>query len=156
MDFRYWVDFGLFFRTMPELASAPARPRAYVNAMVILQRSPGKGGAIERRSACPVRQDDTQKSKRAHRACQSHLSPATRGLELFPSGDRLLAWGLDAWATQWNATSGDVVCTLQGHTHSLSGASIFRGGDRVITGGYDQATGVSVTHLSCFIRVQGS
>jgi len=62
----------------------------------------------------------------------------TRGVSVFPGGERVLVWGLDHWATIWNATSGEAICELTGHSAPISTVAVFPGGDRLITGGFDR------------------
>jgi len=59
------------------------------------------------------------------------IACSTSHVEVLPSGGRLLTWGCGASATVWDV-DGDV-CSLRGHTGTITIAKVFNGGDRVVT-----------------------
>eukprot|EP00429_Kryptoperidinium_foliaceum_P007164 CAMPEP_0176010936 /NCGR_PEP_ID=MMETSP0120_2-20121206/5028_1 /TAXON_ID=160619 /ORGANISM="Kryptoperidinium foliaceum, Strain CCMP 1326" /LENGTH=424 /DNA_ID=CAMNT_0017343789 /DNA_START=95 /DNA_END=1367 /DNA_ORIENTATION=+ len=63
---------------------------------------------------------------------------AAREVEkVFPHGDRLLTWGLEAKAVIWDASTGNAVCECHGHNLAVDVAQVFPEGDKVVTGSSD-------------------
>lgn len=57
---------------------------------------------------------------------------SARDAEVFPSGDRVLTWGLD-WATVWDVASGEAVCRLRGHyIPIIDAATLLPDGDSAV------------------------
>lgn len=65
--------------------------------------------------------------------------------EVFPSGERVLTWGLD-WATEWVASTGKKRCVLRGKK-LIDVAQIFADGDKVVTGSIDNTVIIWATSI---------
>jgi len=59
------------------------------------------------------------------------------GLELFPSGTRVLSWGRVPVAWVWDGTTGEVTCELRGHAAAIDVGRVFPDEERVLTGSRD-------------------
>jgi len=73
-----------------------------------------------------------------HHPNDSRFGFLQRSVSVFPTGDRVLVWGSEEWATIWNASSGKAICELSAHAAPISSIAFFPGGDRVVTGGLDR------------------